>query len=88
MDLKLIKSLVKEKDITIKELSQKIGMSERGLHKSIRNNSISAEYLEKIANYLDVSIGIFFGEKDTKKLIKCLANALQNDFPGILNEKP
>ena len=40
-----------------------IGISERGLHKAIDNNSITAEYLGKIAQSLGVSVGVFFEEK-------------------------
>jgi len=86
MDLNSIKIFAKEKHITIKELSEKIGMSERGLHKSIKNNSISAEYLEKIAHVLDISVSTFFENdknKETEKycsILKAISETDKNDI--------
>lgn len=59
-NLLIIKTLAKGKKLTIKDLSRKIGMSEQGLHKSIKNNNISVEYLAKIANELQVNINVLF----------------------------
>lgn len=59
-NLIIIKALAKEKKYTLKDLSQKIGMSERGLHNAIRNNNISLQYLVKIANELQTNINTFF----------------------------
>ncbi len=85
MDLQIIKSLVKEQRITLKELSQKIGMSEQGLHRSIRTNSIAAEYLENIAQCLGVSVGVFFGEQDITPLKKMIYDAFKRDLDEIMN---
>lgn len=78
MNLQLIKSLAKENKITLRELSQKIGMSEQGLHRSIRTNSIAAEYLENIAQCLGVSIGVFYGEKQPHTTNKVSAKIFQH----------
>ena len=85
MDLQLIKFLAKDNKITIKDLSQKIGMSEQGLHRSIRTNSIAAEYLERIAKYFGVSVGVFYGEKDITPLKKLVSDAFKRDFDDVIN---
>ena len=56
-----IKKLSKSRAITIKELCQKIEVSEAGLYKTFKNNSIKVETLQKIADVLGVDIREFFG---------------------------
>ena len=88
MDLQIIKSLAKENKITLRELSQKIGMSEQGLHRSIRTNSIAAEYLENIARCFGVSVGVFYGEKQPTSTNKVSAKIFQHyvdTFFAIIN---
>ncbi len=82
MDLSIIKILAKNKGITIRDLSAEIGMSEQGLHKSIRNNSISAEYLEKLGNYFGISPAVFFNA-DIVPALLCLRNAFEQDSKEI-----
>jgi len=89
MDLNCIKIFAKQKHITIKELSEKIGMSERGLHKSIKNNSISAEYLEKIANVLDISISNFFdtdNRAEVNSYLNFIKSICQTDKNDIIKD--
>ena len=63
-NLQKIKSILKEKGLTIRYLAGELGISEQGLQKLIRENSTKIETLEAIANILEVSISIFF-DKDT-----------------------
>lgn len=64
-NLLIIKDLLKQKNITIKDFAMDLGMSEQGLQKLIRENSTKIETLETIAEKLKVSISIFFdSEKD------------------------
>lgn len=63
MDLQLIKKYSDRRAGGIKRLAEEVGMSEANLHRCIRLNEIKAGLLEKIANVLDVRIGVFFGEE-------------------------
>lgn len=85
MNLGYIKTLAKENHTTLRELSQKIDMSEQGLHKSIRNNSISAEYLGKIAQFFGVPVGIFYGEKTPKDANKVSAKIFKHYVETFVN---
>ncbi len=55
-----IKDLSSEKNISLKHLAVKIGLSEQGLHSSIRNETLKIDTLEKIASALGVSVCDFF----------------------------
>lgn len=54
-----IKELIKEKGTTVKELAQKMGISNVGLSQHINGNP-SVEVLERIASALDVDISELF----------------------------
>lgn len=47
-NLSLIKTLAKERKITLKSLSQSIGMTEQGMQSLIKNNATNTETLERI----------------------------------------
>ncbi|MBO7596208.1 MAG: helix-turn-helix transcriptional regulator [Bacteroidales bacterium] len=64
MNLGIIKTLCEERNIKFKDLCNVIGITDAGLYKAINNNKISAEYLEKIADYFGVSVGVFFGNNN------------------------
>lgn len=56
-DLKeLIKFYCKQKNITVKELASRIGMSEANLYSRFRKNSMELEHLKKIAEVLNIPI--------------------------------
>ncbi|GCB37063.1 helix-turn-helix domain-containing protein [Bacteroides faecalis] len=54
-----IKELIKEKGTTVKDLAQKMGISNVGLSQHINGNP-SVEVLERIASALDVDISELF----------------------------
>lgn len=60
MNYNKIKLLCVEREISIDDLSKKIGMSKAGLYTSMTNNSLKIENLEKIASALNVPISYFF----------------------------
>ena len=60
MNLEEIRNFSQKKDIPIRVIADKIGMSEQNLHRNIRINKIDAEMLEKTAAVLEVPITIFF----------------------------
>jgi DNA-binding Xre family transcriptional regulator len=63
MNLHLIKQSTASAGITLKELCAQIGMTYQNLNRCIRDNKITANYLEKISAVLDVPICIFFDDK-------------------------
>ena len=62
MNYDKIKILSEEKNLAIKNLAQKIGITEAGLHQMVRNKSIKVDILENIASILDVPVSYFFEE--------------------------
>jgi transcriptional regulator with XRE-family HTH domain len=61
MNLSLIPIFCKQRGISIPTLAKGIGVSRPGLYKAIKNNSIRAEILERVAGYLELDIREFFG---------------------------
>ncbi len=61
MDIGLrIKELAYKNKITIKLLAEKVGISEFGLHRAIKNNDFKVSTLQRIADVLNVPISNFF----------------------------
>lgn len=52
----LIKQYCNEKNLTFKELADKAGMNENGLHDKFRRNSITVRDLEKLLSILNKEI--------------------------------
>lgn len=63
MNLKQIEIISETKGIKIKDLAIKAEVAFSGLYRSIKENSIKASTLEKIAEILDVPISVFFGKE-------------------------
>ena len=59
-----IKELCKERGITQEDLARRLGIRPSSLSQAISRNRLSAEYLERIADALKVSVGELF-EHDT-----------------------
>ena len=59
-NLKLIRKLAKDRDLTIRELAQKIGRNESSIQSAIRRGTTNSTTIELIAEELGVSAGIFF----------------------------
>jgi len=62
MDYQQIKTLCKQNNLSIKELGERIGMSDAGLYRAFINNSLKVETLEKIAGVLGVPVSFFFND--------------------------
>ena len=56
----IIKELLRINNLTFKELSKKIGMTEAGLYSTLKKNTIKVEMLQKIASFFNVHISYFF----------------------------
>ena len=78
MDFNKIKSLAKSNKISLKELAEKISLTEVGLHQSLKNKSLKITDLEQIAGILGVPVSSFFDET--------AAPAKANDYQALLLE--
>lgn len=59
IDIK-IKELARKNQITLKELAEKIGITEQGLYTTFKNESLKVTTLLKISEVLNVDINEFF----------------------------
>jgi transcriptional regulator with XRE-family HTH domain len=59
----IIKEGCKNKKLTIRQFAERIGMSDTNLYKCFKRNSIETKHLEKIAEVLQVPIGLFFEQQ-------------------------
>lgn len=69
IDLSKIEILAKEKNISLKSLAEKAGITYQALNKLMRNNSTKVETLISISNALGVSPSYFFGIEKTQMII-------------------
>lgn len=67
-NLQIIRSLLHERKISIRDFSKMIGITEQGLQKIMRENTTKVDTLETIADKLDVPIDIFF-DKNKRSVI-------------------
>ncbi len=69
MKYEIIKSLAREKNITLKELAQAANITEVGLQKMINNRTMRVDVLEKICSRLNIDLNDLVGlpETDTSK---------------------
>ena len=68
-DLSIIKPLLKERGIKIKDFCDELGLTEQGFAKLIRANSTKIETLELIEQKLNVPISTFFTEKHEAEIL-------------------
>lgn len=59
-NLQIIRELCDRKNITIRELAQKIGRDESSIQSAIRRGSTNTATIEAMAKELGVSPGVFF----------------------------
>ena len=57
-----IKQLCRERNITQKQLYAELDVTDAGMRKMFSRNSCEVSFLEKIADYFKVPIGIFFND--------------------------
>lgn len=63
-DFTKIKTIAKEKGITLNELAERVDMTPTGLGILIKSPRAMTDNVERIANELGVRIGVFFGENE------------------------
>ena len=61
---KKLKELARKKDISIRQLCQRVNVTEAGLAFSLKNDTLKVGLLQKIADELGVEIGYFFQSED------------------------
>lgn len=59
-NFKKIRVLARQKEISLKKLSEELGITEQGLSKIIKNNSTSSDTIEKLCDYFKVPASFFF----------------------------
>jgi len=62
MYINRIKNLCLEKNVSLKELAENIGITYQGLNKCIRKNNMQCSDLEKVTIFLGVPVSYFFEE--------------------------
>ena len=60
MNLRKIKEIAVQKNITLKSIAEEINFTQQGLIMAIQRNDISCTKLENISKYLKVSPIVFF----------------------------
>ncbi len=79
--LSILKDLCKEKGITLTKLATEIGMAQSAISESIKRNNLTLANLDKIAKYLNVPVGLFFGEDNkSEKILAILNKAFADDI--------
>ena len=83
INLGVIKDLCKKNDLSVRKLAEKLDIKPSSLQSAIDNNSTTLSNLEKIANYFDVPVGIFFGEKELPDKIEKLLSLFKGKFSSF-----
>ena len=66
---KIIKELAKKRGISLNQLEEKLGIGKNSLY-GLKRNQPSAERLQQIADYFDVSIDYLLGRTENPKIAK------------------
>lgn len=61
MDYNDLMILLKQKDLQLEELCQKVDITADGLRKGIKNNSLALRYIKPLCNALNISPNEFIG---------------------------
>jgi len=77
MDYSQIKIELERKNISIRDLCERIDVSEQGLHQMIRKKSMKVEVLERISNVLKLPVTYWFEDTTSKRV-----NTFRNDKTG------
>ena len=95
--LHIIRDLVERKKMTIRELASRIGKDESSIQAMMRAGSTNTATLEKIAETLNVPVGIFFdegtlqNEREFNSLIQSQQRTIENlseTVRDLLKSKP
>ncbi len=84
MDTVTIENLRKRREITQKDLSERVGMTTTGYQKMIRTGDVKVSVLEKLAQALGVDIQTFFGVQSGSVQIATTNVVLQLESTDVL----
>lgn len=76
INLLIVRDIARQKKISMRELARRVGVTEQGLQKIIRENSTKVDTLEAIAEALDVPVSIFFNDSSADANIVSSPNAI------------
>ncbi len=82
ISLSTIKDLCKQRGITLKGLSDCIGVKPPTMQSYFKTGNMPLDKLEKVAKSLNVPVGYFFGES---QVLEIIIRALENDKKRIDN---
>lgn len=74
IDVEFIKSVAKEKKISLAELAEKIGYSEAGFHRACSNAKFKIDALQKISQVLEISPERFIKNETTLRLVEAMGS--------------
>lgn len=86
-NFQLIKTIAKQKGITLAELSDAVGITPAGLSLIIKSNSTNTTTIEKIAQVLNVRVGVFFDPESEKESAVADTNSLIAQKDEIIAQK-
>ncbi|MBP3339411.1 MAG: helix-turn-helix transcriptional regulator [Lachnospiraceae bacterium] len=66
INYKRLKELMKEENVTLQQLSESINVNYPNLCRNLTKGKIQTEWLNSIADYLDISVQYLSGETDIK----------------------
>jgi transcriptional regulator with XRE-family HTH domain len=69
-----IKKIASDKGITIRDVAQAADMTEGGFHAAVKNNSMKIETLQKIADFLSITLTSLFDETTENVSINTTSN--------------
>lgn len=80
-----IKSLAKSRGYSISKLEENLGLSKNAIY-AIKRNQPSAERLQEIANYFNVSTDYLLGRTDNPKLATTTGSPAEVDLKELARE--
>lgn len=79
-NLSILREIAKNQNISLKKISEELDISPAALQNIMRNNGTSLITLGKLAEILNVSVGVFFGEENkSEKILAIFDNVLADD---------
>lgn len=74
IDVEFIKSVAKEKKISLAELAERIGYSEAGFHRACSNAKFKIDALQKISLVLEITPERFIKNETTLRLVQAMGS--------------
>lgn len=84
INLLIVRDIARQKKISMREIARRVGVTEQGLQKIIRENSTKVDTLEAIAQALDVPVSIFFSDSSAGANIVSSPNAVSGHGNTVL----